>query len=81
MSGRQEVLDWLLIVAEILMVAFVGWVVRRLMTLLFPQINPWVLLLVVAVMITIIIVADRKLRAWLKTQAWWRESGPRKHHE
>lgn len=81
MSGRREVLDWLLIVVEISVVAFMGWAIRRLMTMLFPQINSWVLLLVVAVLITTMVVADRKLRAWLKTQAWWRESLPPEHHE
>lgn len=81
MRKRREVLDWVLVISEISVAAFAGLAVRQLAELFLPPARSWGLLLILAVLIIILIAADRGLRAWLKRQAWWGENNPSENDE
>lgn len=70
MRREHELLDWMLIISEIVVIACVGAVVRRLTDLFIPQASSWILLLILVVFAIIVLVADRVLRKWLKRQTW-----------
>ena len=81
MRVTREILDWVLVIAEIGGIFFLGSVVRRLTDLLPSQVRPWGPLLIFAMFIALVIVADRVLRAWLKKQTWWGDDDSSKGSE
>lgn len=81
MRRDHELLDWMLIISEIVVVACAGLAVRRLTDLFIPEASSWILLLILIVFVIIVLVADRVLRMWLKRQTWQKRRKPSEHDE